>query len=187
MTPSQDAPLDYYEVLQLSPNADQDTIQRVYRLFAQRYHPDNQQSGDAAKFRAITEAHTVLSDPVKRAEYDVKHQQAAQSRWRLVDTGTRAASDFETEQVTRLTFLEVLYTRRRVEPYAPSISVLDMEQLIGQPREHLEFTVWFLVQKGFITRGDSSELTITAAGVEYLEQNYQAAALRKRLPAASGA
>jgi curved DNA-binding protein CbpA len=176
---------DFYETLQLSPNADADTIQRVYRLLAQRFHPDNADTGDASRFREICDAYAVLSDPVQRAEYDVAHQQARQARWRLVDTGARAENDFEAEQVMRLTLLEVLYTRRRVEPDNPGMSLLDLEQLIGQPREHLEFTVWFLVQKTFVTRGDSANLTITAAGVEYLEQNYRTTATRRRLPAAT--
>ena len=37
--------LDYYELLQVSATAEPETIHRVYRLLAQRYHPDNQQSG----------------------------------------------------------------------------------------------------------------------------------------------
>ena len=51
------------------------------------------------------------------------------------------------------------------------MSVLDMEALIGRPREHLEFSIWFLIQKKFVQRGDDSGLTITADGVEYLENN----------------
>jgi hypothetical protein len=51
------------------------------------------------------------------------------------------------------------------------LSLLDVEQLIGRPREHLEFSVWFLTQKRFVQRGDDSSLTITAEGVEYLENN----------------
>ena len=38
--------IDYYEFLQISPNADQDTIHRVYRFLAARFHPDNPDSGD---------------------------------------------------------------------------------------------------------------------------------------------
>ena len=182
---SQDGTVDHYETLQLSPNADADTVQRVYRLLAQRFHPDNQETGDASRFRTICDAYNVLSDPVRRAEYDVAYQRERQARWRLVDTGSRAENDFESEHVTRLTMLEVLYTRRRVEPSTPGLSLLDLEGLIGQPREHLEFTTWYLVQKGFVKRGDSSELAITADGVEYLEQNYRAATARRRLPAAT--
>ena len=51
------------------------------------------------------------------------------------------------------------------------MSILDVEALIGRPREHLEFSVWFLNQKKFITRADDGSLTITAEGVEYLENN----------------
>jgi DnaJ-domain-containing protein 1 len=47
---------DFYELLQISPNAEPETIHRVYRLLAQRHHPDNSQTGDAARFRALVEA-----------------------------------------------------------------------------------------------------------------------------------
>ena len=42
--------VDYYEDLQISPNADLETIERVYRLLAKRYHPDNQATGSIEKF-----------------------------------------------------------------------------------------------------------------------------------------
>ena len=41
--------IDYYEDLQVSPNADQETIERVYRLLAKRYHPDNHLTGAPRK------------------------------------------------------------------------------------------------------------------------------------------
>jgi curved DNA-binding protein CbpA len=41
---------DYYEALQLSPNADLETIERVFRMLAKRYHPDNDQTGNVDKF-----------------------------------------------------------------------------------------------------------------------------------------
>jgi len=43
--------VDHYEVLQLSRNADIDTIRRVFHVLAQRYHPDNKETGDEEKFR----------------------------------------------------------------------------------------------------------------------------------------
>ena len=82
--------LDYYEVLQVSSNAEPDTIQRVYRLLAQRFHPDNRDSGNDARFREIHEAYTVLSDPEKRARYDIHYQQRRQERWRLVTSGAQS-------------------------------------------------------------------------------------------------
>jgi hypothetical protein len=62
--------LDCYEVMQLSPNADAETISRVYRMLAFRYHPDNLETGNSEMFLRLSEAHEILSDPEKRARYD---------------------------------------------------------------------------------------------------------------------
>jgi hypothetical protein len=81
----------------------------------------------------------------------------------------------------RMTVLEVLYTRRRMESRSPGVFDLDLESLTGRPREHLEFTLWYLAQKKLIQRGDNSRLQITVEGVDCLEQNYQANLQRRRL------
>jgi curved DNA-binding protein CbpA len=133
----------------------------------------------------IHEAYSVLSDPEKRAQYDIAHQQQRQHRWRLVSSGAQSENDFETEQTTRLTLLEALYTQRRLDPAHPGIFSMELEDMIGRPREHLEFTMWYLVQKKLVQRGDNSQLLITAEGVEYLEQNYVANLQRRRLSAPS--
>jgi curved DNA-binding protein CbpA len=175
---------DYYEALQVSPNADAETIQRVYRLLARRFHPDNVDTGNDSRFRLVHEAYTILSDPESRAKYDVLHQQQRQDRWRIVASTAQAENDLELERIVRLTVLEMLYMRRRTEPRNPGIFSLDLEELTGRPREHLEFTVWYLLQKKFVHRDDSSRLVITADGVEYFEENYRTNLHRRRLHAA---
>jgi DnaJ-like protein/PilZ domain-containing protein len=65
---SRPALLDCYEVMQLSPNADAETVSRVYRLLAFRYHPDNKETGNSEMFLRLSEAHEILSDPEKRAQ-----------------------------------------------------------------------------------------------------------------------
>ena len=176
-----DKAVDYYEVLQVNSNAEQETIQRVFRLLAQRFHPDNKESGSEARFREIQEAYAVLSDPEKRARYDISYQQAKQNRWKLVTTGAQAENDFEIEQMIRLTLLEALYTKRRMEPHSPSIYSTELETMLGRTREHLEFTIWYLAQRKYVMRDDQSRLMITAEGVDYLEQNYRGVLQRKRL------
>jgi molecular chaperone DnaJ len=60
-----------YNVLGIAPNASEDEIKKVYRSLAMRYHPDrNQEPGADARFKAIAKAYEVLSDPVKREEYN---------------------------------------------------------------------------------------------------------------------
>ena len=179
-----DTAIDYYEILQISPNADPDTVHRVYRLLAQRLHPDNHETGNEAQFRALTQAYEVLSDPERRAQYDVVHASRRQQRWRLVSSAANSENDFETEQQVRLTVLEVLYTRRRTEPNNPGVSPLELETLTGRAREHLEFTIWYLNQKRWVNRTDGSELVITAEGADFLEANYTANLQRRRLNAA---
>ena len=62
---------DYYEVLGVSKNASDDEIKRAFRKLAVKYHPDRCKDADAAdKFAEISEAHEILSDKNKRAEYD---------------------------------------------------------------------------------------------------------------------
>src|SRR5690242_10767277 len=131
------APTDYYEVLQINVNAEPETIHRVYRMLAQRFHPDNAESGNDVRFRQVAEAYRVLSDPAERARYDAVHERQRQERWRLASLSDRGDTDVETEQQMRATVLEVLYGKRRLDPQEPGVFHIDLEKLTGCPREHL--------------------------------------------------
>jgi len=62
---------DYYAALGLTRDATQDDIKRAYRKLARTYHPDlNKEKGAEARFKEISEANEVLSDPEKRLAYD---------------------------------------------------------------------------------------------------------------------
>jgi curved DNA-binding protein CbpA len=174
---------DHYETLQINANAEPETIHRVYRLLAQRFHPDNKDTGNVTRFRELTEAYEVLSDPERRAQYDAVHQQIWRERWKIAEDANGGDSDVRSEQIGRLTLLELLYSRRRTEPRQPSMTVLDLEALVGRPREHLEFSIWYLTQKRFVVRGDDSALTITAEGVEYLEEHIDGVSKQRLLRA----
>lgn len=168
---------DYYEVLQISPNADPDMIHRVYRLLAQRYHPDNTESGDEKTFRAITDAYKVLSDPEKRAAYDVNLHSYRQVRWRIFDQ-RQAAVGKVAEKSKRKGILDLLYTKRCNEPEKPTMTLHELEDLLGCPREHLEFSIWYLKENGLIARQDNGRLAVTAKGVDWAEQEEASEKLR---------
>ena len=63
---------DYYEVLGIDRNADAAAIKKAYRKLAKKYHPDTNKDHPEAeqKFKEVTEAYSVLSDPEKKKMYD---------------------------------------------------------------------------------------------------------------------
>jgi curved DNA-binding protein len=157
---------DYYEFLQISPSAEADTIHRVYRFLATRFHPDNRETGDIERFFLLKQAYEVLSDTASRAAYDETRrtsQPEPLSAW--IDF----MDNMEGELNRRLAVLTVLYFQRRTNPNKPEVSFRDIESRLGFPRDYLVFTAWYLRTKGYITRADNSEFTITADGVDFVE------------------
>ena len=67
---------NYYEILEISPNASQEVIEKAYRTLAKKYHPDSWPKDKKffaeSKFREITEAYQVLSNEYTRRNYDIK-------------------------------------------------------------------------------------------------------------------
>ena len=62
---------DYYSILGVAKDADAATLKKKYRKLARELHPDtNKEKGAEDKFKAVSEAYDVLSDPKKRTEYD---------------------------------------------------------------------------------------------------------------------
>lgn len=158
--------VDYYEVLQISPNADQETVHRVYRIQAQRFHPDNLESGDAQRFRSVAEAYQILSDPRSRASYDTEHRR---ERGRQEAFVVPPASDPQDEVQRREQILRLLYRKRQAHPDQPSLGLRELELLLETPKQHLEFSLWYLKESGYLTRSDSARHTITLKGVELID------------------
>src|SRR5215204_2316896 len=82
--------IDYYEILEISPNANSGTIERMFRYFALHYHPDNKDTGDRLRFDLVMEAHAVLGDREKRAEYDVQYKIHSDLRWKLTQEASNS-------------------------------------------------------------------------------------------------
>jgi len=185
---------DYYAVLQLDPNAEQLVVTKVYRLLAAYYHPDNKQTGDEEKFKQVLEAYEVLSDPAKRSRYDQsyigtgknKTQDSAKREERsgvsaelenLKARFTKQAGNPTdrygnmSERELRKSLLLALYDVRRSNPTRPQLPMLVLAELLGCRVEELEFSNWYLKEKGYIKITESADFLITVAGVDYVEND----------------
>lgn len=172
--------IDYYEVLQLSPKADMETIHRVYRIMAARFHPDNPNSGDQERFLLLSEAYRILSDPERRTHYDLSRSGRPPSAVPLFQA--RAFVDEkEGEMNRRLGVLCLLYAQRRRFPDRPSIALIELEALMSIPREYLEFTLWYLKQKKYVEMDQGADFSLTAAGVDFVEEHTLAREILVRL------
>jgi curved DNA-binding protein CbpA len=158
----------YYEFLQISSNAESETIHRVFRYLAARLHPDNADTGDASQFFLLKQAYDVLSNPERRAKYDASFQSNVPPPPPL-SSSIDFMDNIEGELNRRLAVLAVLYIRRRTHPSSPEVSLTEVEVRMGFPRDYLEFTTWYLQKKGYITRADNSAFTLTAEGVDFVE------------------
>ncbi len=159
--------VDYYEVLQLSPNASAETVERVYRLLAKRYHPDNQDTGDVEKFTELHQAFVTLSNPASRAQYDVRYEENRAQTWKIFKqegANDRRADD----QRLFHGILSLLYIARRRDPEQGGLGSVTLERKLGCPREHLEFPIWYLKQRGLIQRLENGYLAITVDGIDWL-------------------
>jgi curved DNA-binding protein CbpA len=167
----QDSPfIDYYQLLQVSPTAELETIQRVFRLLASRYHPENPHTGDAGRFQRLTRAYEILSKRETRAAYDVAHQLHVALPLKVFEL-REFAPGIDGERNRRMGILCILFNRRRSNLEAPGLSILDLENQTGFPREHLQFTLWCLKESELIRQNETTDFAITGQGVDYLEKN----------------
>ena len=160
--------VDYYELLQVSPNADEDTIHRVFRLLAKKHHPDAEQ-GDAKRFNLLVEAYRALTNPETRAAYDVRYEQHWDRTWKVASEASDRRA-FVDDADVRERLLSLFYAQRRRCMRNPGMSDMQLVRVVGIPHEHLDFHLWYLKAKGWIQRLDTGHFAITAEGVDQVER-----------------
>ncbi|MEW6182970.1 MAG: DnaJ domain-containing protein [Bacillota bacterium] len=90
--------IDYYEILQVSPNASREVIEAAYKRLARIYHPDL--GGDSEKMKLINEAYDILGDPQNRAAYDLSFTTDNNINENNTEVNTNETDDTETSQPT---------------------------------------------------------------------------------------
>jgi curved DNA-binding protein CbpA len=162
--------VDYYELLQLHPNADSDSIERMFRHFAKKFHPDNAEFADIQRFRQIVDAHRTLADAECRAGYDTKYHDYWNNKWGIAAEASSSTA-FGDDKVIRERLLSLLYVQRRRDMLSPGMGDAELCRLLRLPQELIEFHMWYLKAKGWVERLDTGLMAITAAGVDQVEES----------------
>jgi curved DNA-binding protein CbpA len=114
---------DYYEVLGIAPSASTEEIRRAYHMVAFQCHPDRHGEAEEAnkRMQEINEAYAVLSDPIKRREYDLPRGYCSR------------ASKFKKGSKVKISF-------NSPSPYRGRAGVVDEEPI------HDAFRFWYMVR-----------------------------------------
>jgi curved DNA-binding protein len=182
MDASDDEFVDYYAILQVSPNCDPRVLESAYHQLAKRYHPDRTGSKDATQFSRLTEAYGILRDPDKRGAYDLRHAQVAGRD----AADYRSAEEAEIEEKAAISdaeaharILRFLYQKRRDNAQDAGVIAFYLQDMLGCSDEHFEFHRWYLKEKGFIAINEQGSLAITIAGVDHVIAMSRGAAAEK--------
>jgi curved DNA-binding protein CbpA len=158
---------DHYALLGIDPHAVSETMHRAYATLAHKYHPDNPLTGNAEMFDGLNLAYEVLSDPVRRREFDELHgigQEAGGPKF----NGVEFFNALGREPALRSAILCLLYDRRRTRPSGPGVSMRSIESMVEATAVELSSALWYLKQRGLAASDDKSSLQITTDGMDFL-------------------
>jgi hypothetical protein len=176
--------ISYYELLQVDREAHPTIIRYAYRFLAAMYHPDNGESGDAEKFRIITEAWRTLSDEGKRAAYDMSlgAKEAKPAAGQGGGGPSGAPSQFGKDSMPkipktglswneielRLAILQILLGQRKKRPQTGGATAKMMMDILSIDNvAEIEFALWYLRETNLIEMGERMFM-ISWRGVDYI-------------------
>jgi curved DNA-binding protein CbpA len=166
---------DHYDVLGIDPRADSETLQSAYAELAQKYHPNNPETGDQEAFDAVNAAYEVLSDPAQRHAFDNLKGVGEDANCPQF-SGTEFFESMGSDAGLRVALLCILYERRKKKPLKPGLPMRYVEAMLNADLDSLFFVLWYAKQRGWVSSDDKSNLLITVQGMDYLDSNRPSAA-----------
>ena len=161
--------IDYYDVLQVSPDCDARTLESAYRHLAKMYHPDRTDTADTTKFKEVIAAYRVLRDPHLRAKYDLLYPQNNGKDWsESPGNGGIDEKPALNDADAHVKILIFLYKKRRENAQNAGVAGFYLQDMLNCSDEHFEFHKWYLKEKGFIAITEQGTLAITIQGVDHV-------------------
>ena len=125
---------DYYSILAIKRNASQEEIKRAYRKAVFRYHPDRN-PGDleaAGKFKQVLDAYEVLSDTLRRANYDQVTRSSQNEDQAEEPSSEEESPQFSTDPGNGFRFTQDFKHKMEPEPKCPSCAVVGVERIVSR-------------------------------------------------------
>jgi curved DNA-binding protein CbpA len=162
---------NWYEVLGVPPTANSTDLSAVFQLLIARFRPDNKETGDPRRLQEVKTAYEVLSNPERRKAFDHELRQRNPPAQVPLHLSPEFADEVDDEVARRLSVLCLLYNQRRSNPINPGLTIAQLEEQVGTPRDQLEFSFWYLKQKRLVLADDRSTMTIMTEGIDFIEEN----------------
>lgn len=159
--------IDYYKILQVSPNCDARGLETAYRFLAKKYHPDHAETADVTKFNEVIGAYKALRNPGQRTQYDLLYTARTGFIFSANDEadGEKTAYD---DADAHSKILLLLYKRRRENAQDAGVGRYFVQKMLDCSDEHFEFHLWYLKAKGLIEITEQGTLAITIEGVDHV-------------------
>lgn len=164
--------VDYYKIMGVKPDISAEDLGRRFHRLAKRFHPDNPQTGNRERFDLLVEAHNLLKDASRRAQYDDLYKQVVgpvQSQGAEANGHDTVGQDVDIQ--SRL--LSIFYNRRRHNIRDPGVPEFELERIFGCKIENLEFHLWYLKAKRWIDRLENGMFSITVEGIDHINSEHQ--------------
>lgn len=159
--------LDYYAILQVSPNCSARSLEEAYHSLAKKFHPDHAEQPDVAKLTEVINAFKALKDPQDRAEYDTMYSRATGYVFSAQDDLLEERSALS-DADAHARILMLLYKKRREQAQDAGVGQYFIHEMLGCSEEIFDFHIWYLKEKGYIMVTDQGTLAITIAGVDHV-------------------
>ncbi|WP_087576345.1 DnaJ domain-containing protein (plasmid) [Sphingobium sp. SJ10-10] len=159
--------IDYYKILQVSPNCDARALETAYRFLAKKYHPDHVETADVTKFNEVIEAYKALRNPDQRAQYDLLYT----GKTGFIFSANVEVDDEKTandDADAHAKILLFLYKRRRENAQDAGVGRYFVQKMLNCSDEHFEFHLWYLKSKSLIEITEQGTLAITIEGVDHV-------------------
>ena len=160
--------IDYYRILQVSPNCSARALEAAYRALAKMYHPDHIDTADVTRFNEVIEAYRAIRNPDERAEYDLAYTRHTGFTFFAEDADLHDEKSAVSDDDIHTRILLRLYKRRRESANDAGVGHYAIQDMLKCSDENFEFHIWYLKSKGFAETTEEGTLAITVEGVDHV-------------------